>query len=88
MTLEQPSGVMPRVANGVEKVARSDAMMASQRVAEVTHAPMAGPLAAMRIGLGKRMKVSKSAWLCSTMKAWSLAGCIGRMVAPRFTPAQ
>ena len=88
ITLEQPSGVMPRGVNGVEKVAFSEAMMASQSVADVTHAPIAGPLTATRIGFGNRMNVSKSAWLCSTIMACSRAGWPGRIAAPRFTPAQ
>ena len=44
-TLEQPSGGTPNLANGVENVAFSEAIIQSQRVAEVKHAPMAGPLA-------------------------------------------
>ena len=48
--LEQPSGGMPRAAKGTLKVAFSEASMASQVVAEVTLAPMAGPLAAIKIG--------------------------------------
>lgn len=49
-TLEHPSGVIPRAAKGTLKVAFSDATMASQSVADVTQAPMAGPLAAIKIG--------------------------------------
>lgn len=48
--LEQPSGGIPRAAKGTLKVALSDATIPSQSVAEVTHAPIAGPLAATRIG--------------------------------------
>ena len=49
-TLEQPSGVMPRAAKGTLKVAFSEARIPSHRVADVTHAPIAGPLAAIRMG--------------------------------------
>jgi hypothetical protein len=41
------------LAKGVRKVALSLATIASHREAEVTHAPMAGPFAAMMIGFGK-----------------------------------
>ena len=48
--LEHPSGGIPRAAKGTLKVAFSDATIASHRVADVTLAPMAGPLAAIKIG--------------------------------------
>ena len=53
------------LAKGVEKVAFSLAMMASVKVAEVTQAPMAGPLAAIIKGLGNSIKALKMAALFS-----------------------
>ncbi|TRY72540.1 hypothetical protein TCAL_16227 [Tigriopus californicus] len=55
---EQPSGGTDKRAKGVEKVAFSEATMASDSEAVVTDAPMAGPLAAMMIGLGKSKKMT------------------------------
>ena len=49
-TEEHPSGTSPSAEKGVEKVAVSEAMIASQRVAEVTTPPTAGPFAATMIG--------------------------------------
>lgn len=48
--LEHPSGGIPRAAKGTLNVAFSDAIIPSQSVADVTQAPIAGPLAAIRIG--------------------------------------
>lgn len=48
--LEHPSGGIPRAAKGTLKVAFSEVRIASQVVAEVTLAPIAGPFAATRIG--------------------------------------
>lgn len=69
MFLLHTSGTIPSLAKGVENVAFSLAMMASQRVAEVTHAPIAGPLAATINGLGKSKKASNMAALFLTMKS-------------------
>jgi hypothetical protein len=63
LTLEHPSGGIPSRAKGVEKVAVSEAMIPSQRVAEVTLAPIAGPLAAISIGLEKSKKVSNTIYV-------------------------
>ena len=60
-TVEHPSGGTANAANGVEKVALSDAKIASHIVPEVTPEPMTGPLAATRMGLGKLMNLSKVA---------------------------
>ena len=65
---------------------------------------MAGPLAAMMMGLGKSRNWSKTAWMWRTLSGtgtgqgqtwlfvtimeWSFFGCIGWMVADRLTPAQ
>lgn len=57
---EQPSGGTDNRANGVENVAFSEATMASDKEAVVTEAPMAGPLAAMMMGLGKSRNVSNT----------------------------
>ena len=54
---------MKSLAKGSRNVALSLAMMASQVEAEVTQAPMAGPLAATMIGLGKSRYASNTAWL-------------------------
>ena len=64
------------------------ATIASQREAEVTQAPMAGPLAAMMMGLGKSRKASNTAWLLVLIRPCSFLGCIGWMAALRLTPAQ
>jgi len=69
-------------------VARSEATIASHREAEVTQAPIAGPLAAMMTGLGKSRNWSKTAWLFVTIMLCSFLGCMGWMVAERLTPAQ
>ena len=51
------------LAKGVRKVACSLATIASHRVAEVTQAPIAGPLAPIIIGLGQSKNWSNTAWL-------------------------
>ena len=79
---------MESAAKGTLNVDFPEATMASQSVAEVTQAPMAGPLAATMMGFGKSRKASKSAWLLDRMREWSFLGCIGLMVALRLTPAQ
>jgi hypothetical protein len=61
----------PNFAKGVEKVAFSLAIMASHNVADVTQAPIAGPLAATIKGFGKSIKASKMAALFLQMKSCS-----------------
>ena len=51
------------LAKGVRKVACSLATIASHKVAEVTQAPIAGPLAPIMIGLGQSKNWSNTAWL-------------------------
>ena len=51
------------LAKGVRKVACSLATIASHKVAEVTQAPMAGPLAPIMIGLGQSRNWSNTARL-------------------------
>ena len=53
------------------------ATMASHREAEVTQAPIAGPLAATMIGLGKSRKASNTAWLLILIKPCSFLGTKG-----------
>ena len=60
-TLEHPSGGSPNRANGVLNVAFSEAIMQSASVAEVTHAPIAGPFAEIIRGFGKSMNALKIA---------------------------
>mmetsp|Transcript_11171 Transcript_11171/g.29085 ORF Transcript_11171/g.29085 Transcript_11171/m.29085 type:complete len:244 (-) Transcript_11171:186-917(-) len=88
-TDEHPSGVRPSAAKGVENVARSDAIIPSPRVADVTDAPIAGPLTAKKSGLGKVRNMSNSAVFCSTSRACSAAGSMNWLtIADRSTPAQ
>ena len=51
------------LAKGVRKVACSLATMASHKVAEVTQAPIAGPLAPIIIGFGQSKNWSNTARL-------------------------
>ena len=64
------SGATQSLEKGVRNVALSLAMIPSHSAAEVTVAPMAGPLAATRIGLGKSRKRLKSFSLLSVMSVW------------------
>ena len=54
---------LTNLAKGVRKVACSLATMASHKVAEVTQAPIAGPLAPIMIGLGQSKNWSNTARL-------------------------
>ena len=58
-------GPLPNLAKGVVNVAFSLAIIASHKVAEVTQAPIAGPLAATITGFGKSIKALKMAALLS-----------------------
>jgi hypothetical protein len=87
-TEEQPSETILRAPNGVENVALSEARMASQSVADVTTAPMAGPLTAAMMGLGKSMNVSKTAAFSLIIVAWRVAGIMGPRMPARLTPAR
>ena len=73
------SGATQSLEKGVRNVALSLAMIPSHSAAEVTVAPMAGPLAATRIGLGKSRKRLKSFSLLSVMSVWRvLIWCCGQ----------
>ena len=61
----------------MEVLTFSLATMASHSEAEVTQAPIAGPLAAIMMGLGKSRKASNTAWLLVLIKPCSFLGCIG-----------
>mmetsp|Transcript_48169 Transcript_48169/g.110672 ORF Transcript_48169/g.110672 Transcript_48169/m.110672 type:complete len:212 (+) Transcript_48169:332-967(+) len=89
LTLEQPSGTRPSAWKGVWKVAFSEATTPSPSVAEVTAAPIAGPLTPTKSGLGKSRNIANRAVFCATRSVCSADGHIGLLtIAPRSTPAQ
>jgi hypothetical protein len=86
---EHPSAVMPRVTNGVWKLAFSKQITASHKLqADVTAAPTAGPLIAANNGFGNVMKASKSASFAFRDSATRVEGQTGFPMEPeKSTPA-
>jgi len=86
--VNKKNSIEQRAANGVWKVAVGCARIASHNVAEVTAAPMEGPLAATIRGFGKSRKVSKSFWLATSKCAAKARGGFTGKLETKSTPLQ
>lgn len=68
-----PSGLCPRLENGVEKVAFSDAKTRSNNPSTVTDTPSAGPFTAAISGLGKSMNADTYSLLIKNAENFNIA---------------